>query len=91
MKKLFPVIIVLITLSLIGTIYVQYNWLRTMLLNKEEELKWNIAQSMYEVGSNLMEQNATLPSLKTFRNKPDFTRPSDQFHMELMKPPTIAQ
>ncbi len=91
MKKLFPVIIVLITLSLIGTIYVQYNWLRTMLLNKEEELKWNVAQSMYEVGSNLMEQNATLPSLKTFRSKPDFTRPSDQFQMELMKPPTIAQ
>ncbi|MGZ5135364.1 MAG: sensor histidine kinase [Flavitalea sp.] len=91
MKKLFPVIIVLITLSLIGTIYVQYNWLRTMLLNKEEELKWNVAQSMFEVGSNLMEQNATLPSLKNFRTKPDFTRPSDQFQMELMKPPTIAQ
>ena len=81
MKKLFPVIIILITLSLIGTIYVQYNWLRTMLQNKQEELKWNVVQSMDEVGRQLMEQKATLPSLKTFRAKPDFTRPSDQFQM----------
>ena len=91
MKKIFPVIIVLVTLSLIGTIYVQYNWLRTMQIDKQEEFKWKVIRGIEDVGRQLMEQKGTLPTLKSYRNKPGFTFPSDQFQMELMKPPTIAQ
>ena len=35
MKKIFPVIIVLISLSLVGTIYVQYNWLGVKIYNNK--------------------------------------------------------
>lgn len=91
MKKIFPIIIILITTSLIGTIYVQYNWLRTMQVDKEQDLRSVIVQVMGEVGSQLMEQKGTLPSLKNYRSKPGFSRPSDQFKLELMKPPTVAQ
>ena len=91
LRKIFPVIIVLISLSLIGTIYVQYSWLRTMLVDKHEEFKYKLIRGINDVGTVLMEQKGSLPSLKNYRTRPDFTWPSEQFKMELMKPPTIAQ
>jgi len=91
-KKLFPVIIILISLSLAGTIYVQYNWLDTMLVNKQDEFSYKITRAIDEVGTELMEQKNTLPSLKNYRLKPGgFTFPSDQLQRELMRPATIAQ
>ena len=90
LRKIFPVIIVLISLSLIGTIYVQYSWLRTMLVDKHEEFKYKLIRGINDVGITLMEQKGSLPSLN-FRTRPDFIWPSEQFKMELMKPPTIAQ
>ncbi|THU41052.1 HAMP domain-containing histidine kinase [Niastella caeni] len=91
LRKIFPVIIVLISLSLIGTIYVQYSWLRTMLVDKHEEFKYKLIRGINDVGMVLMEQKGSLPSLKSYRTHPDFSWPSEQFKMELMKPPTIAQ
>ncbi|RYG32593.1 MAG: hypothetical protein EOO01_34080, partial [Chitinophagaceae bacterium] len=92
MKKIFPVIIILISVSLAGTIYVQYNWLDTMLVNKHEEMRYKINRALDDVGTELMEQKSTLPSLKNFRLKPgQFTFPSDQLQRELMRPATIAQ
>ncbi|RYG41254.1 MAG: sensor histidine kinase, partial [Chitinophagaceae bacterium] len=91
MKKIFPVIIVLITLSLIGTIYVQYSWLRTMLADKQEEFKRTVYASIDEVGKDLMEQRNAIPNLKNIRSKPGFRWPSAEFNMELMRPPTISQ
>jgi two-component system phosphate regulon sensor histidine kinase PhoR len=90
-KKVFPVIIVLITFSLIGTIYVQYSWLRTMLAGKQEEFKANINAAIAQVGTELMEQRSAVPAIKNFRSKPGFKWPSAEFNMELMRPPTISQ
>jgi two-component system phosphate regulon sensor histidine kinase PhoR len=90
-KKIFPIIIVLISLSLIGTIYVQYNWLQTMLANKQDEFVWKVNRSLDNVGNELMEQKNTLPSLRNFRLKPGFNFPSDQLQRELMRPATVAQ
>jgi two-component system, OmpR family, phosphate regulon sensor histidine kinase PhoR len=89
-KKIFPIIIVLITLSLIGTIYIQYNWLMTMMVDKREEFKWKVFNSLNEVGTELMHQKGSLPSLKNFRTKPGFGLP-EQMQLELMNPPTVAQ
>lgn len=91
MKKIFPIIIILISLSLIGTIYIQYNWLHTMLVNKQEEFKWKVIKTIDEVSKELIDQRGTLPTLRSFRNKPGFNLPADQFQLELMKPPTISQ
>ncbi len=92
MKKIFPVIIVLICLSLVGTIYVQYNWLNTMLVNKQEEFDYKIVRAIDDVGIELMEQKSTLPSLRNYRLRPGgLTFPSDELQRELMRPATIAQ
>jgi two-component system, OmpR family, phosphate regulon sensor histidine kinase PhoR len=91
LRKIFPVIIVLITLSLIGTIYIQYNWLRTMLVDKQEDFRFRVIRSIDEVGRTLMEQKGTLPSLRNYRTRPGFSWPSEQFNSELMRLPTIAQ
>ena len=89
-KKIFPIIIVLITLSLIGTIYIQYNWLLTMLEDKRLEFERKVTDGMVTVGEELMVQKGNLPSLKNFRTKPGFGLP-EQMQLELMNPPTIAQ
>ncbi|WEK37720.1 MAG: HAMP domain-containing sensor histidine kinase [Candidatus Pseudobacter hemicellulosilyticus] len=91
LRKVFPVIIVLISFSLIGTIYVQYNWLLTMVAEKQQEFKLKIPRAMGDVAQSLMEQKSTLPSLKNFRSKPGLSWPAEQFRLELMRPPTIAE
>ena len=88
---MFPIIIVLISLSLIGTIYIQYSWIRTMLVNKHDEIQFKLLRTLEEVSKELIEQKGTLPSLKNYRTKPGFSLPSDQFQLELMKPATITQ
>ena len=91
LKKLFPVIIVLITLSLIGTIYIQYNWLRIMLADRQEEFSWKVVNGVLEVSEQLVQQKGSLPSLKSYRTKPGFSFPSEQIQSELMKPSGVAQ
>lgn len=91
LKKLFPVIIVLITLSLIGTIYIQYNWLRIMLADRQEEFSWKVVNGVLDVSAQLLQQKGTMPSLKSYRTKPGFSFPSEQIQSELMKPSGVAQ
>lgn len=93
MKKNFPIIIILICLSLIGVIYIQVNWVLTMEDNKEEELRNKVINSMIDVGQELVDhRGSTTPTLQNLRLKPASSwRPSDQFKMDLMRPPTIAE
>jgi two-component system phosphate regulon sensor histidine kinase PhoR len=93
LKRIFPVIIVLITLSLIGIIYIQVNWIYTMVENKHEELKQKLVFVMHDVSQQLVDQKGYSPGIKNLRLRGNFPtwRPSDQFMMELMKPPTIEQ
>jgi two-component system phosphate regulon sensor histidine kinase PhoR len=62
-----------------------------MLVDKHEEFKYKLIRGINEVGTTLMEQKGSLPSLKSYRTRPDFSWPSEQFKSELMRPPTIAQ
>jgi two-component system phosphate regulon sensor histidine kinase PhoR len=91
MKKIFPIIFILISLSLIGIIYIQVNWLYTMIENKQEELERKVVNAMNVVGEELIQQKGSLPNLKNPKLKPGFTWPSDQFLKELMRPSTIGE
>ncbi len=62
-----------------------------MLIIKEEQLSDKVSKSMYMVGTDLMEQKGTLPSLKNPKFRPGFMMPSDQLINELLKPSTIAK
>ena len=58
MKKIFPVIIALITLSLLGIIYVQVSWLRNLALLREEQLKEKLSAVIQTVGEELVVQRS---------------------------------
>ena len=91
MKRILPVIILLITASLLGIIAIQMSWIKNMLIIKEEQLSDKVTRAMYMVGTDLMEQKGTLPSLKNPKFRPGFMMPSDQLINELLKPSTIAK
>jgi two-component system phosphate regulon sensor histidine kinase PhoR len=91
LKKIFPVIFILITLSLIGSIYIQINWILTMVENKQEDLRHKLVDAMRYVSDQLLEQRTTTLG-KTLRLKPIFPfRPSDPLAMEMMRVPGIAE
>ena len=90
MKKILPVIILLITASLLGIIVIQVSWIKNMLVVKEEQMYEKIYRSMQSVGEDLMEQKGTLPSLKNPKFRPGFMMPSDRLLNEILKPSTIA-
>ncbi len=92
LKKIFPVIFILITLSLIGIIYIQINWIVTMEESRQTLLKQKLILAMNDVGHQLVEQRGSSANLQTLRLRPGISwRPSDQFMRELMRPPTIAE
>src|SRR5579871_3046158 len=90
LKKIFPVIFVLITLSLIGSIYIQVNWIFTMLQNKQEVLKHKLIDATSYVAQELVMQRGSTTG-KVLRLKPGLLRPMDPFQMELMRVPTVAE
>ena len=92
MKKNFSIIFVLISVSLIGIIYIQWNWITTMVENKQEELHHKLVDVTTDVARDLIEykQNA-LSGSQLLRSRHGFWRPSDQFLQELMPPALISQ
>lgn len=87
MKKIFPVITVLIALSLLGLIFFQFLWLKSAKEIKEQQLSENIAKAANESGMKLMEDNNFLPRPK--RNPLLF--PSDKLQLEFVKPSVIQR
>ncbi len=93
MKKNFTIIFILISVSLVGIIYIQWNWITTMVENKEEELHHKLVDVTADVARDLIEYKQTaLSGSQLLRSPQGFGfRPSEQFMQELMKPPLIAQ
>lgn len=89
LKKIFPIIFVLISLSLIGSIYIQINWILTMLENKQEELHHRLVDATNYVATELVNQRGGSTS-KVLRLKPGLWRP-DPFTMEMMRVPSVAE
>ncbi len=56
MKKIFPVIITLITVSLLGIIFIQVSWIRTQALFREEQLYGKLGDIAQQVGEELVSQ-----------------------------------
>jgi two-component system, OmpR family, phosphate regulon sensor histidine kinase PhoR len=91
LKRIFPVIILLITLSLIGIILIQVSWFKSILENKQDELYLRSAKAVGSVGQQLVDEaNAALPNLKSTPNSPSFSWPSDQLSKEFMRPSTVG-
>jgi len=66
MKKTFPIIIILTTVSLLGIIYIQFSWIKTLALFREEQLKEKLSIIIQEVSEVLIQpeegRRLSLPS-----------------------------
>ncbi|HTQ66557.1 MAG TPA: HAMP domain-containing sensor histidine kinase [Puia sp.] len=92
MKKNFPIIFILISFSLVGIIFIQWNWILTMVENKNEELHHKLIYATSDVGRDLIAYKEATAPMKNLSLQPGFNwRPSDQFRMELMRSTKIAQ
>ena len=88
MKKLFTIITVLITLSLIGIIVLQVSWIRNSLRLRTEQTHENLEVAMYDVQTELQEERSSFIDLSTPKNL--LTNPIDDGSL-FFKAPTIAQ
>lgn len=86
-KRTFPIIISLITLSVLGIIWIQVSWLRNMLVLKEDQVKQKLTNAAKAVGDELGEYKSSLaPSkVKIFPNL------REDFSLELSKPYIVSQ
>jgi two-component system, OmpR family, phosphate regulon sensor histidine kinase PhoR len=87
-KKIFPVIIALITLSLIGIIVIQVSWIKNMLLVKEEQIKDKLEKVTTTVGEELAQVKGFYSSTPN-RSYPGMQ--PDEFSFEFYKPVTVGQ
>lgn len=62
MKKIFPIILILITLSLLGIIYIQINWLNNMVLLRKDQIDQKVRDIAKQVGEELSQFKGTPPS-----------------------------
>lgn len=81
-KRIFPIIIVLITISLIGIIFIQISWLNNMLLAKEEQVRDKFRDVTQAIASELSQVKGYNITTKPF---PGF----DEFSIE-QKPYTLG-
>ena len=71
MKKNFTIIFILISISLIGIIYIRWNWITTMVENKQEELRHKLVDVTTDVARDLIEYKQTaLSGSELLRSRP---------------------
>ena len=88
MKRIFPVIAILISLSLLGLIYFQVLWLSTAKQTKEKQLRDNIYLAATEAAESMMQESSVLLSLN---KKPDNYFQNEKFKIELLRPSVIQR
>ena len=87
MKKIFPVITILILLSLLGLIFFQFLWIKAAVSSQEQKFNEHLTLATFQVSQDLMQEKGNLmPLIK--KNQSVF--PSERLQMEFFTP-TIAQ
>jgi two-component system, OmpR family, phosphate regulon sensor histidine kinase PhoR len=85
-KRIFTIITVLISLSLIGLILIQISWINNMVQLRQEQIKHSVEESTKTVGNELAQHKGGFTPGNTKRGLL-----SDEFSLELFKPVTIGQ
>src|SRR3954447_26361205 len=67
MKKIFPVIVVLVALSVLGIIIIQISWLHNLLLVQQDNYEIKITKAISSVGQELSNQGP-VPSMRMPRS-----------------------
>jgi len=88
MKRTFPVIIVLISLSLLGLLLLQGSWLKNLLEVREVQLYNKISSEGYRVAEDLYKSVYGGQIMRPRQGGIGF---NSGFHLHLLKPPTIDE
>ena len=88
MKRTFTIITLLITISLIGIIFIQISWLKNMILLKEEQIKGKVERAVMSIGEELAQYKGNYLSNKIGSSNTIF---QDEFTMEFLRPITIGK
>ncbi len=89
MKKIFPVIVVLISLSLLGLIIIQVSWFRNLLQVQEQRILFRVDETMLKVIQDISKQSSFGPKIR-FQPRPDLNLFPDNYNFNL-SPPSVAQ
>ncbi len=87
MKRIFPVITILILLSLLGIIFFQILWIKGALESQEQKFNDHINIATSQAAEDLMQEKGNLMPMKKMSEK---LFPSDRLQLEFFKP-TITQ
>ncbi|MBV8255819.1 MAG: HAMP domain-containing histidine kinase [Chitinophaga sp.] len=71
MKRIFPVIVVLITVSLFGIIYIQVNWIKNAVVIKNKQLDQRAIEVVNEVREYFISHRGTTVALRISPSSPD--------------------
>ncbi len=81
MKKTFPIITVLITISLLGLILFQILWIDSVKQSQEQKLKQNVIEATGSTGIRLMEEKQS----SIFHKRPDIFIGSNSFQLDIRR------
>ena len=87
LKRIFTVIIILISISLIGIIFIQISWLRNMILLQEDQVRDKVMQAVNIVGEDLKQYKGNVTTMPHGNNTLLF----DDFSSEFMRPVTVGK
>ena len=88
MKKIFPVITILILFSLLGLIFFQYMWIKSAKDIKDKQVEDNIVHAQFYAATILtQERNSLMPLTR----KSDLLFPGDKLQMQYFKPSVIKR
>ena len=89
MRKIFTIIIILISISLIGIIVIQLSWLKNMILLKEEQVKEKIEKAVSIVGEELNQYKGSYWNNRISSQSNNLF--PEEFTMEMLRPITIGK
>lgn len=88
MKKVFPIISILILFSLLGLIFFQYMWIKSAKDIKDKQVEDNIIHAQYYAATVLTQERS---SLMPMTRKSDLLFPGDKLQMQYFKPSVIKR
>ncbi|HYC39407.1 MAG TPA: HAMP domain-containing sensor histidine kinase [Chitinophagaceae bacterium] len=88
MKRIFTIIVILVTISLVGIIMLQLSWLNNMILLRQEQIKEKVNQAVSIVGAELSQYKGNLTPLRSPASSSMFP---DDFSLDFLRPQTIGK
>jgi len=87
-KRIFTIIVILVTISLVGIITLQLSWLNNMILLRQEQIKEKVNQAVALVGAELSQHKGNLTTHRMPNTGSIFP---DEYNLDFLRPQTIGK